>query len=155
VHRINARAETRTREQFVSDIARKVAGKENILFRIAAAAADKPDGIVEEVVYPAAGGLEVLLDLVREFESKGPAYRQARQRSFKASYANHYRAGLIEGRFTRAAGLTSFPTWVEESSAVGMTTTAASWQTLTSPNGRSSPTARQTEAWSWKRSAAS
>jgi hypothetical protein len=117
VHRINARAETRTREQFVSDIARKVAGKENILFRIAAAAADKPDGIVEEVVYPAAGGLEVLLDLVREFESKGPTYRQARQRSFKASYTNHYRAGLIEGRFTRAAGLTSFPTWVEESSA--------------------------------------
>jgi serine/threonine-protein kinase HipA len=58
-------------------------------------------------------------------------------------------------RFTRAAGLTSFPTWVEESSAVGKTTTAASWQTLTSPNGRSSPTARQTEAWSWKRSAAS
>jgi len=48
------------------------------------------------VVYPAAGGLEVLLDLVREFESKGPACRQARQRSFKASYANHYRAGLIQ-----------------------------------------------------------
>ena len=48
------------------------------------------------MVYPAAGGLEVLLDLVREFESKGPACRQARQRSFKASYANHYRAGLIQ-----------------------------------------------------------
>ncbi len=96
VHRINARAETRTREQFVSDIAKKVTGKENILFSIAAAAAGKPQGIVEEVVYPAAGGLEVLLDLVREFESKGPTYRQARQRSFKASYTNHYRAGLIQ-----------------------------------------------------------
>lgn len=48
------------------------------------------------MVYPAAGGLEVLLDLVREFESKGPACRQARQRSFKASYTNHYRAGLIQ-----------------------------------------------------------
>jgi hypothetical protein len=95
VHRINTRAETRTREQFVSDIARKVTGKENILFSIAAAAADKPEGIVEEVVYPAAGGLEVLLDLVREFESKGPTYRQARRGSFKASYTNHYRAGLI------------------------------------------------------------
>ena len=71
-------------------------GKENILFRIAAAAAERPEGIVEEVVYPAAGGLEVLLDLVREFESKGPTYRQARQRSFKASYTNHYRAGLIQ-----------------------------------------------------------
>jgi Domain of unknown function (DUF4158) len=96
VHRINARAETRTREQFVSEIARKVTGKENILFRIAAAAAERPEGIVEEVVYPAAGGLEVLLDLVREFESKGPTYRQARQRSFKASYTSHHRAGLIQ-----------------------------------------------------------
>src|SRR6266702_1061345 len=96
VHRINARAETRTREQFVSDIAKKVTGKENILFSIAAAAAGKPQGIVEDVVSPAAGGLEVLLDLVREFESKGPTYRQARQRSFKASYTNHYRAGLIQ-----------------------------------------------------------
>ena len=48
-------------------------------------------------MYPAVpGGLEVLLDLVREFESKGPTYRQARQRSFKASYTNHYRAGLIQ-----------------------------------------------------------
>ena len=96
VHRINARAETKTKEQFVADIAKKVTGKENILFSIAAAAAGKPRGIVEEVVYPAAGGLEVLLDLVREFESKGPTYRQARQRSFKASYTNHYRAGLIQ-----------------------------------------------------------
>ncbi|MGH3224836.1 MAG: Tn3 family transposase [Streptosporangiaceae bacterium] len=96
VHRINARAETKTREQFVSDIAKKVTGKENILFSIAAAAVGKPQGIVEEAVYPAAGGLEVLLDLVREFESKGPTYRQARQRSFKASYTNHYRAGLIQ-----------------------------------------------------------
>jgi hypothetical protein len=96
VHRINARAETRTREQFVADIAGKVTGKENILFSIASAAAERPQGIVEDVVYPAAGGLEVILDLVREFESKGPTYRQARQRSFKASYANHYRAGLIQ-----------------------------------------------------------
>ena len=38
----------------------------------------------------------MLLDLVREFESKGPTYRQARQRSFKASYTNHYQAGLVQ-----------------------------------------------------------
>lgn len=96
VHRINARAETKTKDQFVADIARKVTGKENILFRIASAAADKPQGIVEDVVYPAAGGLDVLLDLIHEFESKGPTYRQARQRSFKSSYTNHYRSGLIQ-----------------------------------------------------------
>lgn len=38
-------------------------GKKNILFSIASAAAERPQGIVEEVVYPAAGGLEVLLNL--------------------------------------------------------------------------------------------
>jgi len=41
VHRINAPAETRTRDQFVSEIARKVTGKENILFKIAAAASER------------------------------------------------------------------------------------------------------------------
>jgi hypothetical protein len=34
--------------------------------------------------------------VVREYEAKGPTYRQARQRSFKASYTNHYRSGLIQ-----------------------------------------------------------
>jgi TnpA family transposase len=96
VHRINAHAETKTKEQFTGEIIKKVTGKENILFRIASASAQSPGGIVEDVVFPAAGGLDVLLDLVREFETKGPTYRQARQRSFKSSYSNHYRAGLIQ-----------------------------------------------------------
>jgi hypothetical protein len=34
--------------------------------------------------------------VVREYEAKGPTYRQARQRSFKASYTYHYRSGLIQ-----------------------------------------------------------
>ena len=50
VHRINARAETRTRDQFVSEIARKVTGKENILFKHRRGGGREADGIVEEVV---------------------------------------------------------------------------------------------------------
>jgi TnpA family transposase len=96
VHRINARAEAKTKDQFISDIAKKVAGKENILFKIVLASAEDPKGAVEEVVYPAAGGLGVILDLLHEYRAKGPTYRQARQRSFKASYTNHYRSGLIQ-----------------------------------------------------------
>ncbi|MEV5712229.1 DUF4158 domain-containing protein, partial [Actinoallomurus sp. NPDC052274] len=42
VHRINARAEAKTKEAFISDIAKKVAGKENILFKIALASAEDP-----------------------------------------------------------------------------------------------------------------
>lgn len=81
VHRINARAEAKTKEAFISDIAKKVAGKENILFKIALASAEDPQGVVEEVVYPAAGGLGVILDLLHEYRAKGPTYRQARQRA--------------------------------------------------------------------------
>lgn len=52
--------------------------------------------MIQDVVYPAAGGVEVLLDLAKEFESKGPTYQQARQRSFKAFYTKHYRARLLQ-----------------------------------------------------------
>jgi hypothetical protein len=39
------------------------------------------------------GTLEALW---REYNTKGSTYRQHRQRVFKASYTNHYRAGLIQ-----------------------------------------------------------
>lgn len=58
VHRINAHAETKTKEQFTGEIIKKVTGKENILFRIAAASSQSPGGIVQDVVFPAAGGLD-------------------------------------------------------------------------------------------------
>jgi hypothetical protein len=46
------------------------------------------------VVYPAvSGGEQTLRELVHEFKTKGPVYRQT---TLKASYSNHYRRGLIE-----------------------------------------------------------
>jgi TnpA family transposase len=95
VHRINARAEQKVVKEVVAEL-KRVAGKENILFKITEAALDAPDDPVSEVIYPAAGGVETLVNLLREFRAKGSTFRQHKQRVFKASYTNHYRHGLIE-----------------------------------------------------------
>jgi len=95
VHRINARAEQRVVKEFVAEL-KHVSGKENILFKITEASVGDPDGVVREVVFPAAGGLDTMMDLLAEYKAKGTTFRQHKQRVFKASYANHYRAGLIE-----------------------------------------------------------
>jgi hypothetical protein len=52
VHRIGARADRRVTQELVNAF-KKVAGKENILFSIAAAAVEAPDDPVRDVVFPA------------------------------------------------------------------------------------------------------
>ena len=95
VHRINARAERKVVAEFVSDL-KRVSGKENILFKITEAVIEDPDGVVREVVYPAAGGVDTLINLLHEYKAKGSTFRQHKQRVFNASYTNHYRHGIIE-----------------------------------------------------------
>jgi hypothetical protein len=75
VHRINARAEQRVEGELLADL-KRVAGKHGILFRMAEAAIEHPDGIVREVLWPAAGGEYVLRELVREAKATKPAFRQ-------------------------------------------------------------------------------
>jgi len=95
VHRIGARAERRVTNELINAF-RKVTGKENILFSIAEAALEKPDGAVREVVFPAVtGGEQTLRELVHEFKTKGPVYRRTVQTTLRASYTGHYRRGLI------------------------------------------------------------
>lgn len=95
VHRINARAERKVTSELVNEF-KRVTGKENILFSIAAAALDEPDAAVRDVVFPAVrGGEATLRDLVREYRASGPAYRRIVQTKLRASYTNHYRKGLI------------------------------------------------------------
>ena len=62
-----------------------------VLFRIAEASVERPDGRVRDVVFPAAGGEQTLRDLVREFRSSGPAYRFQVHTHLRASYASDYR----------------------------------------------------------------
>lgn len=95
VHRIGARAEKRVTNELINAF-KRVTGKENILFHIADAALQRPDGAVREVVFPAVtGGEETLRELVHEFKTKGPVYRRTVQTTLRASYTGHYRRGLI------------------------------------------------------------
>lgn len=55
VHRINARAERKVIEE-LGNVFKKVTGKENMLFSIAAAAVERPDETVRRVVFPAVSG---------------------------------------------------------------------------------------------------
>ena len=53
----------------------RIAGKDTILYHIAEAAVEHPDDSVREVVFPVAS--ETLLrDLIKEYQSKGPAFRR-------------------------------------------------------------------------------
>ncbi len=92
IHRINARAERRVSKELLDDF-KKVSGKTGILFQLAEAAMDKPDGVVKEVIYPVVGET-TLKNLVREFKSTGTAYKEKVYTVMRSSYGNHYRRML-------------------------------------------------------------
>jgi Domain of unknown function (DUF4158)/Tn3 transposase DDE domain len=92
IHRINARAERRVSKELLDDF-KKVNGKTGILFQLAEAAMDKPDGIIKEVIYPIVGET-TLKNLVREFKSTGTAYKEKVYTVMRSSYGNHYRRML-------------------------------------------------------------
>ena len=73
IHHIGARAERRVDRELLDDL-RRVTGKQNLLFELAGAALDQPDGIVREVVFPVVGE-QTLRDLVKEWKATGPTYR--------------------------------------------------------------------------------
>jgi hypothetical protein len=93
VHKIGARAERKVSEELIGEF-KRVAGKEKLLFRLAEASIQCPDGRVKEVIFPVVGE-RTLQELVAEYKSSGPTYRRTVQRKPKASYTNHYRRGLI------------------------------------------------------------
>jgi hypothetical protein len=93
VHGIGARADRRVTNQLVAEF-KRVHGKEALLFRVAEAAAARPDDTVRQVVFPVIGE-DNLRSLVAEYKSSGSTYRRTVQTTYRASYSNHYRRGLI------------------------------------------------------------
>ena len=92
VHRIGARSERKVVKALLHDL-RKVHGKTTLLFRVAEAAVDNPDGVVRNVVYPVVGE-QTLRDLVREFKATGAAYQREVHATIRTSYGSHYRRML-------------------------------------------------------------
>ena len=89
IHHIGARAERKVERELLEDL-KRVTGKQNILFELAGAALDKPDGIVRDVVFPVAGE-QTLRDLVKEWKATGPTYRTTLRTVIRNSYSGHYR----------------------------------------------------------------
>jgi TnpA family transposase len=89
IHQIGARAERRVDRELLDDL-KRVGGKQNLLFDLAGAALDHPDGVVREVVFPVVGE-QTLRDLVQEAKATGPTYRTTLRTVIRNSYKGHYR----------------------------------------------------------------
>jgi hypothetical protein len=92
VHRISVRAEKKVVEELVGDL-QKVHGKTTLLFKLAEAALDHPEGVVKEVLYPVVSE-QTLSNLVKEYRAHGPTYRRYVYTILRASYSGHYRRML-------------------------------------------------------------
>jgi TnpA family transposase len=90
IERIDSAAEHRVERELLADL-RRVTGKTGLLFRVAEAAVEQPDGTVREVVFPAVGGEHVLRELVKEYKATGPGYRRKLHQAMRRSYQAHYR----------------------------------------------------------------
>jgi TnpA family transposase len=89
IHHIGARAERKVEREMLDDL-KRVTGEQNLLFELADAAIENPDGIVREVVYPVVGE-QTLKDLVKEWKATGPTYRTTLRTVIRNSYRGHYR----------------------------------------------------------------
>ncbi|MCA1701478.1 MAG: Tn3 family transposase, partial [Actinobacteria bacterium] len=152
-------AERKVSQALVSEF-KRVSGKETLLFRVAQAAVQQPDGTVRQVIYPVIGE-GTMRDLIAEYKTAGPTYRRTVQTTLKASYTNHYRRGLIRlvgvlefgsnntahqpvldaldviARYARAANLTYYPTGDQIPDHAGLD---RDWSELAyRPDGRGRP----------------
>jgi TnpA family transposase len=89
VHRLSVRADNKVKKTLLKDF-KKVYGKNHILFRIADAALEQPQGLIKDVIFPIAN--ESTLDnLIKEYKSNGPGYKYEVYKVIRASYSGHYR----------------------------------------------------------------
>ena len=94
IHKISVRAERKVEKEFIRDF-RRVNGKTNILFQIADAALNNPDGIVKKVLFPVVSE-NTLTNIVKEFKNTGSSYKQKVYNVMRTSYGNHYRRMVPE-----------------------------------------------------------
>ncbi|WP_048960522.1 Tn3 family transposase [Enterobacter bugandensis] len=93
IHNLGTRAEKKVdKKQFAAF--KKVRGKARLLFRMAEATVDKPDGVIREVVYPVVAQ-KTLQRLVDEFTVLGSDPELEVHESLRTSYGAHYRRMLL------------------------------------------------------------
>jgi TnpA family transposase len=88
-HGVDKHAENRAINEYVADV-KRVRGKPELLYKIAKAAVENPDGTVRDVIFPVVGE-QTLKDLVEEFKSSGPLFTQQVLKKAAASHKHHYK----------------------------------------------------------------
>jgi Domain of unknown function (DUF4158)/Tn3 transposase DDE domain len=94
VHRIGLRAEKKVMKQMVAEFTR-VTSKESLLLKVADAALRRPDDTVRQVVYPVLGE-DNLRNLAAEFKASRSVITTRMQATYRESYTQHYRRGLVK-----------------------------------------------------------
>jgi TnpA family transposase len=92
VHKIGTRAEDRVEGEMLADL-RRVRGKEAILFRLAEAAVEHPDGTVRRALYPVVSEA-TLRDLVKEAKANQVVFKSRVRNALRSSYSSYYRRML-------------------------------------------------------------
>jgi hypothetical protein len=94
IHRIGIRAEKKIDKELLKDF-KRVNGKANLLFKMADAAIENPEGSVKEVIFPVVNE-NTLKELVKEFKNTGTIYKEKVYTVMRASYSHHYRRMVPE-----------------------------------------------------------
>ena len=92
IRRVDTQTEKHLHKELLRDI-KRVAGKVQLLFRVAEAVVDEPDGTIREVLFPRVSET-TFRDLVTEAKASGPQYRIWYQYVRRQKYIHHYRQML-------------------------------------------------------------
>jgi TnpA family transposase len=90
-HKMAKKAKKRVEKEFLAE-AIQVRGKKGILYRIAEAAHEHPDGVVSKVIFPVVSA-ETIAKLVEEYRA-GSDYDHEVHSAMRGSYSAHYRRML-------------------------------------------------------------
>ncbi len=92
IRRIETQTEKHLNRELLQDI-KRVAGKIQILFRVAEAVVEEPDGTIRDVIFPRVTE-GTFRDLVAESKASGPQYRVWYHYVMRQKFARHYRRML-------------------------------------------------------------
>ena len=93
IHTIGTRAENKIdKKQFAAF--KKVRGKARLLYKVAEATVDQPDGVVKEVVYPVVSQ-KMLKELIAEFGALNTDVEREVQETMRSAYSHYYRGVLM------------------------------------------------------------
>ena len=90
VRRLEKRTDRALEKEAVRDI-EKVYHKQQILYKLAVAATQRPRDPVEDVLYPIVGGKDIFLKVIAEYEGREMAYEKRRAGEKKSKYTRSCR----------------------------------------------------------------